>query len=209
MKNAKFTEVQVGKYTMQQGEKAQFAKNPRAFCVADSKVIVYGHLDGLKAVLERNKKPELGGLQAALKETDLSKPVAFAADLKAIMAKTNKGNRPAQDPFSQGLGMAEGLAGHATLGKSDSLTVTVLCKDTTAANDLRKMIEGGVVMVKQMPNLPKEATDALGSLKVTTSGGKVSATSDLKVLSPALVLITLLGQRANSTFEKVGNELGK
>jgi hypothetical protein len=207
--DTKYTEVKVGKYTMQEGEKPQYAKRAaKAFCVADSKVVIWGRADSLKAVLERDKKPELSaGMQTVLKETDLSKPIAFAVDLKAILAK--KGNPPGQDPFSKGLGLAEGVAGQATLGKSDSMTVIVLCKDATTADDLRKVIEGGVVMVKQMPGLPREVSDGLGALKVTNSGSKLTATSDLKVLAPALIAITMVGQRTNQTFEQVGKELGK
>src|SRR5262249_9166477 len=73
IKNGKYTDVKVNKYTMYQGEQPSYSKiPPKAFCVVDSKLVVYGRADTLRAVLERDKKPELSsGLQTALKETDL------------------------------------------------------------------------------------------------------------------------------------------
>lgn len=206
IKNGKYTEVKVNKYAMQQGEQSSYSKiAPKAFCVVDAKLVVYGRADTLRAILERDKKPELSsGLQTALKETDLTKPIAFAVDFKDIMAKANR--RPSKDPLSQGMGMVEALAGQATFNP-DRITATALCKDAEAADNLRKLIEGGLVAAKMQPGLPKEFTSGLESVKVTSSGSKLTLTSDLKAATSSLIAITIMGQRATQTFDTVGKEL--
>jgi hypothetical protein len=67
--NTEFTETKVGKYTMYESK-----VGGQSFCVADSKVVVYGTAKTLRNVLERDKAPEFSsGMQAAMKKADFSK----------------------------------------------------------------------------------------------------------------------------------------
>lgn len=70
-----YSETKVGKYTINEPKSAPGVFNfKQAFCVVDSKTVLFGQAKTLQSVLERDKMPEFSAnMQAALKKADFSK----------------------------------------------------------------------------------------------------------------------------------------
>jgi hypothetical protein len=148
-----------------------------AFCVVDSKTVILGTTHQVRFVLERDKKPELSAsLQAALKQADTSRTAFLAIDLKDVNPGRWLGV-PDSFPLPEGV---EGVAVGGDAGSSIKVSATVLCKDAKIAEDVRKLVEAGLVAAKSDRDLPKEAADALGSVQVSTSGAHVTGKVQLK-----------------------------
>src|SRR5262249_25006086 len=98
------------------------------------------------------------------------------------------------------------VAGQATLGESESLTITVVCKDEKSAAELRAVIYNFLAFIKRSPDLPEEMVRDLGSLETFTKGNKLFATSDLQFPIAAVEAITIVGRKAKERFLK---EMGK
>jgi hypothetical protein len=163
----KFKESKVGSFTVYEPE----VDGPPAFCVAEDKLIVVGMAKDLKAVLERNKKPEFSsGLQSALKQADFGKTVTFAASAKGLIPKGGKA------PPGLDVDKIEGFAGWIKVGSDVQVEASVLCSDSKTADSLKTAIEGMLGFVKALPDVPKEIND----IKFSTSGSRVVARVTVK-----------------------------
>ena len=128
-----------------------------AFCLPESTLLVTSpRLEILRNILERGKTPELSeGMQNAMNETDFSKTMAVAVNVKGLMAsesfsrgiKQNIGGVPdlnalgnlGDDTFLQNI---LGLAVDTSLDSSKAtVSATLLCKDAKFAEDAKKILE--------------------------------------------------------------------
>jgi hypothetical protein len=181
-KGSAYKEVKVGRYTLYQGAQD-------AFCLPDGRTVVIGQPDTLRRALERGKAAPLSpGLQAAMNHTDFSKTAAWAVSFKE--SRPQQGGVPGLPQLGlpeNNLFSADGLAGYADIGSDIRIVFTVLCKDAAAAEDTRKLIDGGVVAVKRAGRLSPEALEMIDGLKLSTSGNNL--TGDLTLKTPALIKV--------------------
>jgi hypothetical protein len=162
-----FDQLAVGSYTIYQ--------NPsKAFCLIDSRTAVLAPPAVLQAILKRDKKAVLpAGLQEGLQSVSLSRTAVIVADLKATRKPGSGGlmDIPLADKF---MDPVEVLAIQVDVGSDVNLDATAICRDAAAADDARKLIEGGLVAAKSQPGLPAELAEILGAVKVSTSGKKLT-----------------------------------
>jgi len=160
--------------------------------------VVVGQPETLRHALERGKPaPLTPGLQAAMKHTDFSRPAAWAASFKE--SRPQPGGVPGLPQLGlpeNNLFSADGLAGYAAVGSDIRIVFTVLCKDARAAEDTRKLIDGGLVAVRRGGRLSPEALEMIDGLKLSTSGNDV--TGDITLKTPAL--IKLMKQQNQGPF---------
>jgi hypothetical protein len=173
-RGSSFKESKVKGYTLHEADKD-------ALCVVDKKLVLYGTAKGLRAVLERDKKPTLSdGMQAALKAADLSQTVTVAVDLKAGGGRPSAPGLPGGGVDLDAFRQAEGLVIQGKVKTDVTLNVIVLCKDAASAADVKKKTDDELAKLRQNPLLPKDLAAAL-DIKVTASGSKVTASTDIKV----------------------------
>lgn len=186
-----FKEVTVGAYTLFEGESimARFSFDPNkkvererydgtgySFCVVSSTLVIYGRGKDLKALLERDKNPELSdAMQAALKDTDLSATVAFAFAPKSAVDVNALGIPRVFPKLADSLVR---MSGQVDVGRNTSASVEVVCKDEQSATDLRKMVDG--VLAGANLRAPSEARDLLGAIKLNSSGSTVTGRLDAR-----------------------------
>lgn len=148
----------------------------QAFCVVDAKLVILGETVTLRAVLQRDKAPELSaGMKAVMKHADFSKPIALAFHVKDTLAANNPGFEV--DPFGvqKNISKVEGVAVNVSLRSDVTINATVLCQDTQSAEDVRKMADGGITMTKLAPGMNADITQVIGSIKLANSGALVTA----------------------------------
>ena len=198
-KNLRYEEAKIGSITAFE-ETYRFSFNNdkadrvhgRAFCLPESTLIVAClNLEVMKKILERGNLPELSeGMQNALSETNFSKTMAVAVNVKGLMASEDfardvkqrignnselKGLEGLDEQFMQNL---LGLAVDASLDSSKAtVNATLLCKDAKFAEDAKKILEGGQVIMrntlKGMHGAPRELSDVVDGVKFSVSGAKV------------------------------------
>ena len=94
--STKFEEEKAGNFTLYK-RKAQWG-GMECFCVADSKVVVFGDKpEALKKILERDKKADLSdAMQSAMKQADFGSTIAYAINIKGINAEKKKAEEKAR-----------------------------------------------------------------------------------------------------------------
>jgi hypothetical protein len=199
LKDVKYEETQVGSVTLFEETYRLAGKAERehgtAFCMPESTLIVEcSKLDVLKKVVERGKPPDFSeAMQNAMSETDFSKTLAFAVNVKELVASENfmdefKGlaGGPAQSGGSKGpngvdersLQSLLGLVVDASLDSSKAtVRATLLFQDAKFAEDAKKTFEDGQVALrnnlKTMPGAPRELSDLVDAIKFSVSGAKL------------------------------------
>jgi hypothetical protein len=215
--NFKHREVKVGDYTIYE-ENYQFQSNPKekpgpvqaemAFCVVEERTVVYGRLEAVTKILERNKKPVLSaGVQAGLKQTGFASAVTLVMDLQAIPEREKKSMLKDFGKLVPGLAdVADGMQTLAVrVNEKDNVTVTatMFCKDAASAANAKKVADDGVATVKGRlkddPKLPvevretmKEVRTALGAVKLYTKDAQVNAEVTLDAAKAVTVVRTIL-----------------
>ena len=207
-KDFKYEEVKIAGLTAYEqtyrfsfdGEKGE-RHHGAAFCLPESTLVVMcPDLETLKRILGRDKPPELSeGMQNAMSATDYTKTFAVAVNFKGLMA-----NETASREVQQSLGAAPGLQGlneqflqevlglgfDARLGSSKAtVSATLLCKEAKSAEDAKKMLDGGQVILrnamKAQKGVPQEVPDLVDAIKFSVAGANVkgSLQADLAPLS--------------------------
>ena len=179
--NVKYTESKVGKYLLLE---PQDAFSP-AFCVVDSKCILVGDKAAMRSVLSRDKKPEFStNLQAAIKEVDFSKTIAFAIDTQSAASTlggaADLGFFGGKNDMLSSLEKTTALAAQAKIASDVRIDLTLICKDAASANDIKKLIDGFLVMGRGNKMMPKEINDLL-ELHLKVDGNKVTGNNTFKV----------------------------
>lgn len=172
---AEFTESKVGSYKV-------YEEGGYAWAMPSARSFLFGKPELLKAVLKRDKNPELpAGLQKALKETDLSQSMAIAMDPKAFFADpqfAGVARQSGQDPAA-----FEAAAGTISVGKDIRLTSISICKDTKTAISYRKIAEGGIEAIKTLgaDQMPKELLEIFDNVKITQKDNRLTSEVTINV----------------------------
>ena len=199
-----FTDTKVGKYTMTEVKSATSFNPPGgikgappippspptpmfAFAMPDDKQIVMGKADALKAVLTRDKKPDVNDkLQAAIKQTDWNASIAFAANVQDGVVIPPAQAQAIPLPIEK----VDGLSVSIKIATDVDVNVTALCKDAASAAEL----SGGVnTLLKaaagspQIAKAPAELKDLM-NLSPQVSGSNVTIQKTIKV-APLLSLM--------------------
>jgi hypothetical protein len=201
----KFEETTVDRYTIYKQDYGN------SFCVAEERIVVYAPYNFLKQILYRGKRPELPeAMEKALKNADFTKTAAFAINVKDLLkddTSTPLGRKPAKemggflatflskdDPkekanqYEQLLDKVEALSGSAEIKSDATLTVTLVCKEASAAEDIRKILEDGLAIardkikdIKDDSEMPKDALlEAAHNVSFTVNGNTLTAKVVLK-----------------------------
>ena len=97
-----------------------------AFAMPDDKGLVMGRPTALKAVLTRDKKPDVNDkLQAAIKQTDWNATIAYAANVKDGFAIPPGQTQSIPLPIDK----VDGLSVTIKIASDVDVNVTALCKD--------------------------------------------------------------------------------
>jgi hypothetical protein len=181
MRNKDYKSSKVGRYLLYERSSAD------VFCVIDSQTVLYGKSAIVRAILERDRRPEfLPRMETALRDVDLSKTLAFAFNLTNLQ-QAQQMAFPGFD-FDKLFASVETLSGQISIGKDMRVNLTARCKDSQAAEDLRKLFDGVLVTVKNMQDAPREAKDLAAATRLSTSGTKLTANLQCE-LAPVLRLI--------------------
>lgn len=158
----------VGKYTVHVG-------TPLSACKVEETVLVIGPAADLRAALSRNGPAVLSStMEGLLSQADLGKSVSMVVDTSPLGATMER-----ELAMTPAAGAAKDLRAfilEADISKQVELRVTAVWTDATKAEDMRKMLEGLIVMGKQQltqPGLPADAQKFVGVLdavKLSTSG---------------------------------------
>lgn len=179
---APFKEMQAGKYTLYEGPViGAIHRSAPAFSVPESRVLILGGVDVLRSVLERGKKPSfVGDMDDRIADTDFSKPVAFALNLKGASIKG------IITGFKIEAGSLEGVVGQVDPGNPEQATITFVTDTVGRAGLLQKTIEGQFKELKVRRADRQELVEAIEAVQVRTNDNKVIATAPL--LQATLVL---------------------
>lgn len=192
-KDVKYNEVSVGKNTIHEetyelnfgfgGGKGERTKGD-AFCLLDGKQMIIGEsLAAVRKILEREKKTEISdGMKEALKQANFSKTIAWAVNLKALLK-----DEKAADELKRNLRLIPGgsdllkglhyLAGDVAVGSDLRCNVVLMCEDAKRAEDVKKLIDGTLVLakttVKEIKEVPAEIAGLLDDIKISQNGTRV------------------------------------
>jgi hypothetical protein len=184
-KGKTFKETKAGGQTVYVDEKDPTS----AFAVIeDGKTILFGTTSEVKGVLGRREPPRLSdGMRAALKHADLNQTFVFAFDAKVLAEKS--GAKKATGVDEKFLEPFVAVAGSAKAGDDLAVKLTVVCKDAETAEDGRKLVDGGLVLLKyyakDQKDWPKEALDLIKKVKVSSEGDSVHLA--LTIPTPVLI----------------------
>ena len=181
----------VGKYEVH-------TRRTESYCIVGDDLLVFGRLNLLRAVLERDKAPTFSSaLDAALKDTDLTATVAFTLDVTAIRSK----RRGETLPFIPGLQMVRaeaatnGLALMAKFGEQIEVSATALAATDAGATTLKQ--EAGHFadfqskVLKEDRNAPDDVLDIF-KFNVTAEGKRVTVSTKFGAASAATLLKLLV-----------------
>jgi hypothetical protein len=166
------TDTKVGSYTMHE-------QGTKAYCVADSRTVVFGTGQILRKILERNRKPEIpAALQQVMDLTDFKKQVAFAGCV-AAKAPTSAAAPAALpsfslNPFGGGSPVGDGVTGFAgslAVASDMQIELTVVCKDSQTATTFKTQIDGLITLMQGLPGASQE--NPLKSLQITIDGNNL------------------------------------
>lgn len=166
------TKSTVGSHTM-------YVQAASAATQIDPQSVLIGTVKEVRQVLERNAPPRIpAALEAAMTEADFSKPLAIAVDTSGV-AQLVAGQGMA-NPMGATLQQIRGFSAYAQVGDDIRLYAAAVCKDSAAAENVRKEIEGLKAMVASVkPAAPAgqnaAAMNMMNSLSVSTSGATLRA----------------------------------
>lgn len=169
---ATFTEKQVGNLTMYEGAVLGPQRGAPAFSVPESRVLLLGGGDVLRAVLERDGKPMfMADMEDRIKETDFSRPVAFAMNLKGLRLRgMYSGMRVDVQDVAWSM---EGVTG--TLDDAGQVRIAFVAETIPLAEQLRKGIGAKFSDIHRRDSTTK-LSNALDTVQLTTDENQVIAT---------------------------------
>jgi hypothetical protein len=138
---------------------------------ANDRMVVVGSLPTLRTVLQRNRKAEFpADLREAVGELDPSQTMSVAIRGGKALQPPGGGIPFAADMFSG----IQAIVVNVKAASAVQLSATAICKEAAVAENLAKIINGGVAMLDQFPSAPPEAKEMLRSLKISHFGRKLT-----------------------------------
>jgi len=207
-----FREVQVGSRTIYEGESFARFMSPaadssepsgpvfdgsgRSYCLVEPNVLVCTSAQDLQAILESGGASQLPAkLQAALAMADATAPIVIAVNF-ASMAQEADSRR--SDPFAQALATnAQLLGGHISLDGDVTARLTLTCRDAQAADELKKLADGGLIMAKNDERAPPQALDIINSIQLVAESNQIKGTASV----PVATITGLIASEANLSGE--------
>jgi phage FluMu protein Com len=182
IKGKSFTAAKEGSYTIY-----ETPGGGSAFCVAKKNLVLFGSGAALRVVLRRNKKPDIpANLSAAMKETDFKQTIAVAfvpPQQSGTIAPPlgGRGGLPFGGPVAVGPppGAEWGVL-QGKVGADISLNLVVQCKSPADAADIKRKIDEGMALVRQLPGGLKDLSGAI-EVRASATGPKMTATATVKV----------------------------
>jgi hypothetical protein len=221
-----YRETKVGRYTLYEGS--------ATFCPVDSKLIVFADAITLRKILERDGKPKLSeAMQAAVKQADFTKSLALAVSIKDIeFPKPPPPPLPkpwgGKEDFPKGPGFGprpgpfgleflanvekmikevEGIALTVHAGSDVELNLTLLCRDSKAADEWRRLVDGLLVLFKKVlvlfaPNdsMAQELSELFEAFACSSSGSKVTVKGKARTAS----ILRIFQEAQKGTFRLPG-----
>jgi hypothetical protein len=172
------TEVKIGNYTTYQ-KPTPTSSDTGAVCAVDSRLFVLGSAAMLKAVLERDQKPEIPpGMQAALNAADFSKSVVVAVNVKDIPNKQAAFQEiPEVAPF---VDTVDAAVVEVDVTSAVQIQAAIVFNDGSKAYEARNKIDG--LLARFKPQLAALAgTEARDALAVSSLGNKVTVSTRFHV----------------------------
>ncbi|MGE3808646.1 MAG: hypothetical protein AB7K24_28605, partial [Gemmataceae bacterium] len=171
----------VGNFTM-------YADGPVAFALTHELTLVLGQPAAVKAVLERNKRPEFSiPLKAALKQIDFEHAAfALALEAEALAEEAKKAVPLAASvspvpipPVPEEVDKIEAFSLQINLGDPFEVKAVVLCKDAKVAKEFNtdNRVAGSVrTLVTSNADAPKEVPSLVDSIKAENKGNRLIIT---------------------------------
>src|SRR6266849_2192770 len=179
-----FTDTKVNGYTLYEG-------TPLSFCRLNSRQVLLGPSGALRAVLNRDKKPEFSdNLKTAIDKADFTKPIAMAVDASE---PPNVGG-----PKRGGADATETLwvAVQAVCAQDINVTIIAQSRTDRGAQEIKKQIDGFLALLKLIPGQKLLA----GEPKMTVAGSTLTA--ELTIKTDAYV--QMLKQAKDNPFNPMG-----
>jgi HEAT repeat protein len=153
-RTSKFDKKIIGKHTYYEiKEKAASATRyePNAFAVPDSRTVIFGEPKVLKLVLGREyTRITPQSLHNVVTDVKFDRGMGLVIDLKDIADPARKQWGLDFERLSKGLVRdAKGLGLHADFDTSIHLQITLVCQDDNSAQDLRKLLEAGLMAIRK------------------------------------------------------------
>ncbi len=200
--NHQFRTVMVGKEKVYE---ETYERSPgvttveKAFCVPESKVIVYADSSAdLRDVLKREKKADLPDtMRTALGEADYSQDAVFVLNVKRYRESTSAKDQVAMvgkevNDFPSLVASTDSLIVQASLGSTVTVQAIALCINAKAAEDGKKLLEAGLVHLQQASGDKQTPSGDLAKLlegiKFSTSGSRLTMSLEYR-FDPLLEMI--------------------
>jgi serine/threonine protein kinase len=174
-----FKESKVEAHTLHESED----RDGSALCVVNKKLVLYGTSRGLRAALQRDKKPEFSeGLRAAMGQVDFSRTVALACDLKSPDFTRGLRSGGGDNDATKVLEQVQGLAVQVKVGSDIAAQYTLLCKDAVGADEVKKLLDATLLVLRKNKELSRDAGELL-NVTLAVSGSKVTGAASFKAVT--------------------------
>jgi HEAT repeat protein len=156
----------------------RFDGSGAAFCLVEPNLLVSGQARELETILARKRSSLFSeDLREAIRLTDFAQPVIVLGSFKELRDKQGPWQ---QDPILKVLvDSGAHLAGQLALEEEVAVNLTMVCQDGRAAQEIRKLAEGGLVMLKHDKTTPREAQEVLDCIELKSDGPRL--TGSLKI----------------------------
>jgi len=163
----------------------------QAFCVVEGKYVLFGMLQSVQKVLERDKKPVFSArVEAGLKKTGLANTLTVVLDLdgllereRAFMLKDLGHQFPGLETVAGGM---QTFALRINAADKVKVLASLTCKNAESAGDLKKVGDAGLVLFKgllkdnpqdspEIQKAKKEVGMALSAVQLTAKDAQVHA----------------------------------
>ena len=140
--------------------------------LADNYTLLIGTTNQIRRVLGRTDEPKLPDkLQACIEQLDFSQAIAGAVAVPDQLPEL-----PPDMPVPpETLKKVEAVTFQVDASSDVTVAVTLICQNSEAAEQFKKIVDGMVAMFSQGEDFPPEIREILKSLEVTHSGKNVSA----------------------------------
>ena len=197
-KNVTFKEIKIGKHVVhQENFQIQFDKEKPGkvqegdvFCVVEEKLVIFGRMEGVRAVLERKEKPALSaGLQAGLKLASFKDDAMIVVDIAGMPAREKENlfrglNMPGLQEQADKLRILAVKANDS--GDRLKANASLVCADAETAATAKKAVDAGLASLRkkldsnekvppELKDVVKRVDKLLGSIKVSSTGMQVNA----------------------------------
>ncbi|MGE3807706.1 MAG: hypothetical protein AB7K24_23840 [Gemmataceae bacterium] len=189
-----FEEEKVGDITLYRYAGPRGGDKNQAYCIPERNVILDGHVEMIRAILKRNKKPELSAaLRAALDEVDMSATLAVAASRPDFNQAPIKPPDQAAKIFDK----VDRLGLQLQLGDDIQARATLRYPDAKTATEVSDIAKGFLIIGKNAPGLPDKLAELIGSVQLEPKGVDVLVTFKTKndTIVKAIQQIMDLGAR--------------